>query len=223
MKVMNENNKKLQVNVQFPICRTGPKLSHLMFANDLILFSEASVEQAKVIANVMQKFCNMSGQKINVAKFSLFCSKNISRRIVKKISTQTGVRITHDLGRYLGTPLLQNRVYKDMFSGLLDKVQGKLAGWKKKCLSYAARVTLIEKVLSALPTYMMQTVAIPTSVLDELEKYTRNFLWNVTKDRRGMHHIGGGIVTQARGKGGLGIRRLKEMNKDTCKIQLEVP
>ena len=79
--------------------RTGPKLSHLMFVDDLILFSEASVEQAKVIAHVMQKFCNMSGQKVNVAKSSLFCSKNISRRIVKKISAQTGMRITHDLGR----------------------------------------------------------------------------------------------------------------------------
>ena len=67
---------------------------------------------------------------------------------------------------------------------------------KKKCLSYVARVTLIKIELSALPTYMMQTMAIPISLLDELEKCMRNFLWNGIEDMRDMHHIGWGVVTQ---------------------------
>ena len=60
-------------------------------------------------------------------------------------------------------------------------------------MSYAARMTLIKTVLSALATYMMQTMAIPTSVLDELEKCMRNFLWNGREARRGMQTSAGDL------------------------------
>ncbi|PKI40113.1 hypothetical protein CRG98_039485 [Punica granatum] len=43
--------------------RHGPPISQLMFANDLLLFSEASMEQVQVIKNVLDAFCAVSGQK----------------------------------------------------------------------------------------------------------------------------------------------------------------
>ncbi|XP_031402735.1 uncharacterized protein LOC116212324 [Punica granatum] len=43
--------------------RHGSPISHLMFADDLLLFSEASMEQVQVIKNVLDAFCAASGQK----------------------------------------------------------------------------------------------------------------------------------------------------------------
>lgn len=50
------------------ISRGGPKLSHICFADDLILFAEASVAQVRVIRRVLDRFCIASGQKVNLEK-----------------------------------------------------------------------------------------------------------------------------------------------------------
>ena len=39
----------------------GPELSHLLFADDLILFAEASMEQLNVIRNCLNLFMRCSG------------------------------------------------------------------------------------------------------------------------------------------------------------------
>ena len=43
------------------LSRGGPKLSHLCFADDLILFAEASVTQVRVIRKVLERLCVASG------------------------------------------------------------------------------------------------------------------------------------------------------------------
>ena len=48
--------------------KNGPPLSHLFFADDLVLFNKASVEQVLVIANVLKYFCDCSGQKLSKEK-----------------------------------------------------------------------------------------------------------------------------------------------------------
>lgn len=37
--------------------RAAPRVSHLMFADDLLLFSEAIMEQAKIVKGILQDFC----------------------------------------------------------------------------------------------------------------------------------------------------------------------
>jgi hypothetical protein len=57
--------------------RSGPMVSHLMFADDLLLFGEASEEQMCCVMATLQTFCNMSGQEISQDKTSVLFSKNV--------------------------------------------------------------------------------------------------------------------------------------------------
>lgn len=60
--------------------RGGPKLSNLCFADDIILFAEASLDQAPIINDCLQRFCAASGQKVSLQKIScLFFKKSFSR------------------------------------------------------------------------------------------------------------------------------------------------
>lgn len=62
---------------------------------------------------------------------------------------------------YLGVPTINGRSSKREYQYLVDKVNGKLAGWKSKTLSLAGRATLIQSALSTIPLYTMQTTKLP--------------------------------------------------------------
>lgn len=53
-------------------CRAGPALSHLLFADDLVLMGKATASTARTIRTVLNKFCKASGLKLNPEVKSVF-------------------------------------------------------------------------------------------------------------------------------------------------------
>jgi hypothetical protein len=53
------------------VCRRAPGISHLLFADDTLLFLEAKMDQAKIIHDVLRKYERCTGQFINPAKCSM--------------------------------------------------------------------------------------------------------------------------------------------------------
>lgn len=50
------------------LSRQGPLVSHLYFADDLLLFRVAFDKQASGMKQTLQNFCSFSGQRINMEK-----------------------------------------------------------------------------------------------------------------------------------------------------------
>ena len=106
-----------------PICRGGPRISNLIFADDLVLLAEASVEQACVIKERLNRFCQASGQKISGDKLQVIFSGNMNQDEVDNISEALDIPSTDDLGKYLGVPTLLRRVIKATFQYVIDRVK----------------------------------------------------------------------------------------------------
>lgn len=135
------------------------------------------MDQVEVIMQCMENFCKGSGQRINHCKSQVLFSKNTDEHLVGDIVTKLGISRTMDLGRYLGVPSIHGRVTSSTFSGLIDRIEGRLEGWKTKFLSLAGRHTLAQSVLSVIPTYTMQTALLPKGVCMRIEQSIHSFIW----------------------------------------------
>ena len=158
------------------LARMGTPLSHLFFANDLLLLSEASSQQALVINKVIDEFSASSGAKVNKSKTLVYFSTNISAMETSKIGSDLGYSVTNNLGKYLGVPLCHTRISKQTYQSIIDKVDQRLSGWNASHLTLVGRITLAQSVLQAIPVYAMQTTNLPRSIKMKIDPLCRRFI-----------------------------------------------
>lgn len=144
----------------------GPAISHLFFAYDCLLFTRDKASQVRLVKDVLQAFCLASGMKINIQKSQFLPSKNLTQTKVAKLESLLEFKHTYNIGKYLGFPLLSGRVKNSDFSYIVDKINSRLAGWKRKLLSRARRVILAKSVLTSMPVYSMHNLWIPEGICD---------------------------------------------------------
>lgn len=96
---------------------------------------------------------------------------------------------------------------------MVDKFKNKLAGWKRRMLSFAGRVELIKSVLSNLPVYYMSLFRMPQGIVKELNKIQSAFLWGGSDLKRMIHLVKWKDVSVSKKLGGLGIRNIKSVNE----------
>jgi len=66
----------------------GPVLPNLFLADDIVLFTEASVQQARVIKKCLDIFYHASGQKVSYLKSRIQFFSNISEDNMNLISQE---------------------------------------------------------------------------------------------------------------------------------------
>jgi hypothetical protein len=57
------------------VASSAPAVNHLLFADDSLLFVKASVEGAEEVVQILETYCQASGQRMNFDKSSVFFSK----------------------------------------------------------------------------------------------------------------------------------------------------
>ena len=144
------------------ICRRALTISHLLFADDSLLFYKASQKEVQVINGILQTYVDASGQCNNMEKSSLFFSNNTPEGMRDWIKVKLAIKEVAKFETYLGLPTLVGRAKYQTFAYLKDRVWKKLLGWKGKLLSKARKEVLIKAVAQSIPTYMMGVFQLPT-------------------------------------------------------------
>ncbi|OMO96147.1 reverse transcriptase [Corchorus capsularis] len=88
------------------IARTAPRVSHLFFADDSLIFLRATVAECEVLSRVLKRFELASGQLINVDKSTVLFSSNTPDSIRASIMQYLGIHKILTRDKYLGMPIM---------------------------------------------------------------------------------------------------------------------
>ena len=107
---------------------TGIRISHLLFADDTILFCDASREQIFSIRLVLTCFQAFTGLKVNVEKSEVVPIGEVSN--IQTLANILQCRVGSLPMIYLGMPL--GTLYKttSIWNPILERLEKKLSSWK---------------------------------------------------------------------------------------------
>jgi hypothetical protein len=116
-----------------------------MFADDLLIFSEANVQSVATIQKVLSEFESLYVLKENPEKSTLFCAGvplSIKTHIVNLLKMCEGKLHVW----YLGVPIISSRLCVADCDALLEKITARINSWLSMNLSFASRLQLVSIV-----------------------------------------------------------------------------
>ena len=155
--------------------RNGPRVTHLVFADDNILFANADGEGSKRMKHMLKLYKESSGQKVNLNKSALYFNHNTRNECEGMIKNLFGVQSTENMGKYLRIPVLVAKDKKRAFQEIKERMVEIVKSWCNKTLSQGGKEVFIKSVLQAIPTYIMSCFLLPKSLSDELDLIIKNY------------------------------------------------
>ncbi|GKA29337.1 putative RNA-directed DNA polymerase, eukaryota, reverse transcriptase zinc-binding domain protein [Tanacetum coccineum] len=123
-------------------------LSHLFYADDVVITTEWNARDLDNIIRVLHVFYLASGLKINIHKSNIY-GIGVSNEEVSIMATSTGCAPGSLPFTYLGLPIGSNMNLISNWQPLIDRFQSRLSSWKANMLSIGGRLTLIKAVLGS--------------------------------------------------------------------------
>ena len=167
------------------------------------------MEQLRILRCLLLSFEAVLGLKINLLKSVIVPIGEVED--VEGLSRMLGCGVESLPLTSLGLPLGDPYKNSSIWNKVTEKMESKLAGWKRLYLSKGGRLTPIKSMLSNIPTYYPSLFQIPQRVMKRIEKIQRDFLWGgVGDDSRfgklvqGLHKYGGR---------GIRVRNLIQFNR----------
>ncbi|XP_060170402.1 uncharacterized protein LOC132601318 [Lycium barbarum] len=196
--------------IGFSMSNNGPKINHLSYADDLVLFSSVNRRSIKLIMKILKDYQHVSGQEINQDKSFFITHKSTNYRSNRRINRWTGFKQSEFPFTYLGCPIYTGRKKVCYFSNLVSKVQIKTGGWQSKFLSFGGKYLIISHILQSQTFYLLAALTPPKGIISQIEMYFSNFFWG-EKDTKKKHHWSSWKnLSFPYSEGGVGFKKLKD-------------
>ena len=116
-------------------------VSHLLFADDTLVFCDANSNHITALRGILSRFEEVSELKINLGKSVLVPVGDVPN--LHELVEILGCSESALPLKYLGLPLGASFKDKTVWNPILEKMEQRLAGWKRLYLSRGARLLLL--------------------------------------------------------------------------------
>ncbi|KAG7579308.1 Reverse transcriptase domain [Arabidopsis thaliana x Arabidopsis arenosa] len=197
-----------------PKCKTLG-LTHLSFADDIMVLSDGKVRSIEGIVTVFDEFAKKSGLRISMEKSTIYMAGQLNTTH-QEIQDQFHFEVGSLPVRYLGLPLLTKRLTATDFSPLIEQIKRKISSWTARYLSFAGRLNLISSVIWSLCNFWLSAFRLPRECIQEIDKICSSFLWSGPDLNSRKAKVAWDDICKPKSEGGLGLRSLKEANDVSC-------
>ena len=131
-------------------------LTHLSFADDILVFTDGKIRSIDSIVAVFDNFAKTSGLHISMEKSTIYYAgvQDSTRQVVhSQYQFESGELPV----RYLGLPLRTKRMGTQDYQPLLKQIRKHISLWTNRFLSMAGRFQLICSVLMSITNFWMSS------------------------------------------------------------------
>lgn len=191
-----------------PLC-ANPRVTHLLFADDLLVFSDGSCHSIFGIKGVMRIFKSWTGLDINPTKSEIFLGgyADIEASVLSDLS---GFKRGSFPTRYLGLPLNPSRLNFESLQPFLERVTNKLHSWTVKCLSFAGKIRMVTSVIYGMVNFWSSVFTLSKQFYAKVDSLCSAFLWNNKTTSAVGARVSWESICKPKQEGGLGIRKLED-------------
>ena len=165
-----EDLKKI---IGIKVGRNGLSFSHLLFADDSLLFFRKDKNSVQNLQLILEWYCSISGQSINLAKSDLFYSPNMPMKEQVGVANTLKVNLVQQPSKYLGVQFKLRGSRVADFQFLITT--SKTSRLENETLAQASRTTLIASVLQSLPLCSFPCFKVPDFVCSKMDSIIHAF------------------------------------------------
>jgi hypothetical protein len=159
-------------------------LSILQYADDILLFMDHNLDQARNLKLLLCAFEKLSGLKINFHKSEIFCFGQ-AKESELQYKVLFGCQDILFPFRYLGISMHFRKLRNAEWKAIEERIEKKLSSWKGKHLSFGGRLVLINSVLTSLTMFMLSFFEVPKGLLEKKIEYFRSrFFWQNDRQKK---------------------------------------
>lgn len=195
------------------------QLTHLIFADDLLLFSKGDSNSIDLLMKGVECFSKCSGMIPNPDK-SLCFFGNVNSTVQEFALNLTGFTRGTLPVKYLGLPLTSNKITARHCEPLINRICSRIEHWTSRHISQAGRVQLINAILFSIQGYWAMFLFLPKCVLKKLQSIMSRFLWRGNFSGPCQFKVAWTECCLPKLEGGLGFHDLHKWNMSAIIFQL---
>ncbi|XP_060190596.1 uncharacterized protein LOC132619837 [Lycium barbarum] len=180
--------------VEYGMPKWTPRINHLSYVDDTILFISADQYSVKLMMKVLNRY------------------EKVRSCLVSRMKQITGIRQGLFPFTYLGCPIFYSRNIISDYETVVKKIAKRVNAWQGRLLSYGGRATLISHVLQSMHVYLLSGMNPPKGMIRQMHSIFSRFFLSNTGDKKGVHWVKWETLPLPKDEGGLGFKSLFEVS-----------